>query len=136
LLILHFSLCNLPAITPNICCYHCYYYYCHYYYYYYYSYSYYYYYLYSNNVGRRGLFTLPSFPSRTHYCGDLREGDVAKTVTVCGWALRTRRVSDSLIFLPLRDRSGVIQLVLSNDGFAPFLLKPPPLTLHYCARIS
>ncbi len=51
---------------------------------------------------------------RTHYCGNLSEKDVGKTVTVMGWADVYRNLG-SLIFIDLRDRYGVIQLSFDTD---------------------
>jgi len=51
---------------------------------------------------------------RTDRCGDLRVDDVGRTVTLCGWVDRRREHGEHLAFIDLRDRSGVVQLVV--DG--------------------
>ena len=51
---------------------------------------------------------------RTHTCGVLRAGDAGKSVVLMGWVNR-RRDHGNLIFLDLRDRSGITQIVLDKD---------------------
>lgn len=50
---------------------------------------------------------------RTNYCGDLRISDVGKEVTVCGWVQRCRDLGQ-LIFIDLRDRTGIVQLAFTD----------------------
>ncbi len=51
---------------------------------------------------------------RTHMCGDLRSINSSETVTVMGWVNR-RRDHGNLIFLDVRDRSGLVQVVLDKE---------------------
>ena len=51
---------------------------------------------------------------RTDYCGDLRLSDAGKKVTLCGWVQRQRDLG-ALIFIDLRDRTGIIQLAFDEN---------------------
>ncbi len=51
---------------------------------------------------------------RTHYCGDLRLSDDGKEVVVAGWVQRQRDLG-ALIFIDLRDRTGIVQLAFDEE---------------------
>ncbi len=56
---------------------------------------------------------------RTHYCGDLSASLVDQRVTLCGWAHR-RRDHGGVIFIDLRDREGLAQVVCDPDRVEAF----------------
>ena len=51
---------------------------------------------------------------RTNYCGDLRIDHCGQEVTVCGWVQRQRDLGQ-LIFIDLRDRTGIVQLAFTDN---------------------
>jgi len=57
--------------------------------------------------------------ARTHYCGEIEKLHLEQQISVCGW-VHNRRDLGGVIFLEVRDRSGVLQAVVSPDAVAAF----------------
>ncbi|MBK5940814.1 aspartate--tRNA ligase [Halochromatium roseum] len=58
---------------------------------------------------------------RSHYCGELESGLIDHEVSLCGWVHR-RRDHGGVIFVDLRDRSGLVQVVFDPDRAEIFAL--------------
>ena len=58
---------------------------------------------------------------RSHYCGEITEQLVDQTVELCGWVHR-RRDHGGVIFLDVRDRAGLVQVVVNPESEAAFAL--------------
>ena len=56
---------------------------------------------------------------RTHYCGSVNRTHLDQTITLCGWAHR-RRDHGGVIFIDLRDREGMVQVVCDPDRAETF----------------
>ena len=59
---------------------------------------------------------------RTHRCGELSAANVGETVTIMGWVQKNRN-KGGLVFVDVRDRSGIIQVVCEEGKTDPALLE-------------
>lgn len=67
---------------------------------------------------------------RTDYCGTLRQADIGRTISVCGWVQR-RRDLGGLLFIDLRDRTGLLQLAFDDSTPRPLFEKAEALRGEY-----
>ena len=58
---------------------------------------------------------------RTHYCGEINEAHIGETVSVNGW-VQNRRDHGGVIFIDLRDKAGILQVVIDPDTPEAFKL--------------
>jgi aspartyl-tRNA synthetase len=71
---------------------------------------------------------------RTHYCGALRASHLGHTVTLFGWVDR-RRDHGGVIFIDLRDRSGVVQIVSDPERTPVSYPQADPLRNEYVVKV-
>jgi aspartyl-tRNA synthetase len=72
---------------------------------------------------------------RTHMCGDLRIEDVGQQVVLMGW-VQKRRDHGGLIFVDLRDRNGLVQLVFSPDTSSEAFAKAETVRSEYVLAVA
>ena len=72
---------------------------------------------------------------RTHLCGELRPEQIGQTVTLCGWAGTVRDQSHQ-IFIDLRDRSGIVQIVADSDLDAGVFESLRGVKSEFCLQIT
>lgn len=68
--------------------------------------------------------------TRSGYCGDYRMAQVGQTLSVCGWVQRRRNLG-GLIFVDLRDRTGILQLSFDHDTKQEIFDKAADLHAEY-----
>ncbi len=71
---------------------------------------------------------------RTHYCGQTTEAQMGQTVSLCGWVHR-RRDHGGVIFIDLRDREGLVQVVCDPDR-ADMFKAAEAVRNEFCLRIT
>jgi aspartyl-tRNA synthetase len=72
---------------------------------------------------------------RTHYCGEVRTEDVGKQVELKGW-VQKRRDLGGLIFIDLRDRTGLVQVVFSPEVSKEALKKAETVRNEYVLHVK
>ena len=72
---------------------------------------------------------------RTHHCGELRPANNGQRALIMGWVHR-RRDLGGVIFIHLRDREGVTQVVFRQDAFPEILRKAETLGLEYVIGVE
>ena len=72
---------------------------------------------------------------RTHMCGDLRIADVNKDVVLNGWVAKSRSLG-SLVFVDLRDKTGITQITFNEDLSDEILELAKSLRSEYCIGIK
>jgi len=70
---------------------------------------------------------------RTHLCGEVNENLDGQSVELCGW-VDARRDLGGLIFIGLRDREGIVQVVVEPDS--PVFAAAEALRNEYCVKIG
>lgn len=72
---------------------------------------------------------------RTVTCGDLRKGDVGKTVVLNGWVSRSRDLG-GLVFISLRDRYGITQVMVGDGASEELKRTASSLKSEYCIAVE
>ncbi|MEN9868434.1 MAG: aspartate--tRNA ligase [Pseudomonadota bacterium] len=72
---------------------------------------------------------------RTHYCGLTTEALLGQTVSLCGWVHR-RRDHGKVIFIDLRDREGLVQIVCDPDLMGDSFKVAESIRNEFCLRIT
>lgn len=72
---------------------------------------------------------------RTVMCGELREGNVENIVTAMGWVQRKRNLG-GLVFIDLRDRTGLLQVVFGEEINKDAFTKADIVRSEYCIAVT
>ena len=72
---------------------------------------------------------------RTHMCGELRLADEGKNVVLNGWVAKARSLG-SLVFVDIRDKTGITQVTFNEDAPADVLEAAKGLSREYCIGVE
>ncbi|MFW5923550.1 MAG: aspartate--tRNA ligase, partial [Planctomycetota bacterium] len=72
---------------------------------------------------------------RTHYCDEVRDGQIGEQVTVSGWVANWRD-HGGLVFIDVRDRTGVVQVVFNPEDDPSLHQRASELRSEYCVTIT
>lgn len=72
---------------------------------------------------------------RTKMCGELSEKNIGETITVMGWVQRKRNLG-GLLFMDLRDRTGILQVVFKEDVPEDVSIKGDTIRPEYCIAVT
>ncbi len=73
--------------------------------------------------------------NRTYMCGEIRENNVNENITLMGWVNRSRNLG-SLLFMDLRDKSGIVQVVFDESEEEELYRKAREIGREYCIKIE
>ena len=71
---------------------------------------------------------------RTHRCGELSAANVGETVTIMGWVQKNRN-KGGIVFMDLRDRSGILQIVFEGEEQAELMEKAAKLRSEFVVAV-
>lgn len=72
---------------------------------------------------------------RTVMCGELRENNIGNTITAMGWVQKKRNLG-GLVFVDLRDRTGILQVVFGEEINKDAFIKADTVKSEYCIAVT
>ena len=72
---------------------------------------------------------------RTHFCGELRKEHIGETIILNGWVAKSRDLGP-LLFIDIRDKTGICQIVFKKEENEELYLKAKELKSEYVIGIK